>query len=149
MFVTYKPVRTSIAAISSRILYFHGSLSFILQVCMSRVLINTYLLISIFQSWSHIENCLQIYILENVPGLPGGTAVKNLPANAGDTRDPSSIPGLGRFPWSRRWQLTPAILAWKIPWTEEPSGLQSMGLQSQTQLSTYTHIRCWNLQPTE
>ena len=28
------------------------------------------------------------------------------------------------------------ILAWKIPWTEEPSGLQSMGSQnSQTQLS--------------
>ena len=29
-----------------------------------------------------------------------------------------------------------SILAWKIPWTEEPGGLQSMGLQkSQTQLS--------------
>ena len=27
------------------------------------------------------------------------------------------------------------IFAWKIPWTEEPDGLQSMGLQSQTQLS--------------
>ena len=25
-----------------------------------------------------------------------------------------------------------SILAWRIPWTEEPSGLQSMGLQSQT-----------------
>ena len=28
-----------------------------------------------------------------------------------------------------------SILAWKIPWTEEPDGLQSTGLQSQTQLS--------------
>ena len=28
-----------------------------------------------------------------------------------------------------------SILAWRIPWTEEPGGLQSMGLQSQTQLS--------------
>ena len=29
-----------------------------------------------------------------------------------------------------------SILAWKIPWTEEPGGLQSIGLQkSQTQLS--------------
>jgi len=28
-----------------------------------------------------------------------------------------------------------SILAWRIPWTEEPDGLQSMGLQSQTQLS--------------
>ena len=26
-------------------------------------------------------------------------------------------------------------LAWRIPWTEEPDGLQSMGLQSQTRLS--------------
>ena len=27
------------------------------------------------------------------------------------------------------------ILAWKIPWTEEPGGLKSMGSQSWTQLS--------------
>ena len=35
-------------------------------------------------------------------GFPGGTVVKNLPANAGDTRDSGSmagsIPGLGRYP---------------------------------------------------
>ena len=32
-----------------------------------------------------------------------------------------------------------SILAWKIPWTEEPGGLQSMGLQkSQTQISDHT-----------
>ena len=29
----------------------------------------------------------------------------------------------------------PRILAWEIPWTEEPGGLQYMGLQSRTQLS--------------
>ena len=37
-----------------------------------------------------------------------------------------------------------SILAWRIPWTEEPGGLQSMGSQSDTteQLSTDgTHIR--------
>ena len=28
-----------------------------------------------------------------------------------------------------------SILAWNIPWTEEPSGLQSMGFKSQTRLS--------------
>ena len=26
-----------------------------------------------------------------------------------------------------QWQPTPVLLAWKIPWTEEPGGLQSMG----------------------
>ena len=30
--------------------------------------------------------------------FPGGSAVKNLPASAGDTGDTGSIPGLGRFP---------------------------------------------------
>ena len=29
-------------------------------------------------------------------GFPGGAVIKNLPANAGDPRDPDSIPGLGR-----------------------------------------------------
>ena len=32
-----------------------------------------------------------------------------------------------------------SILAWRIPWTEEPGGLQSMGSQSQTQLRSWTH----------
>ena len=31
-----------------------------------------------------------------------------------------------------------STLAWKIPWTEEPGGLQSMGSLSQTQLSDFT-----------
>ena len=43
--------------------------------------------------------------------------------NAGDL---GSIPGSGRFPWRRKWQ--PTLLAWKIPRTEEPGGLQSTGL---------------------
>ena len=32
------------------------------------------------------------------------------------------------------------ILAWKIPWMEEPGRLQSMGWQSRTRLSNFTHI---------
>ena len=31
-----------------------------------------------------------------------------------------------------------STLAWKIPWTEEPGGLQSMGLRSRTRLSDFT-----------
>ena len=31
-------------------------------------------------------------------GFPGGSVVNNLPANAGDTREMSSVPGLGRSP---------------------------------------------------
>ena len=33
-----------------------------------------------------------------------------------------------------------SFLAWKIPWTEEPDGLQSMGSQSQRQLNTHTGL---------
>ena len=33
-----------------------------------------------------------------------------------------------------------SILAWEIPWTEEPGGLKSMGLQSQTPLGTDTFL---------
>ena len=33
-----------------------------------------------------------------------------------------------------------SILAWRIPWTEEPGGLQSMGSQSQTRLSDLGQI---------
>ena len=54
--------------------------------------------------------------------------VKNTPAKAGDLRDAGSIPGSGRSPGG--WQGTPlSVLVWRIPWTEEPVGLQSTGLQ--------------------
>ena len=34
---------------------------------------------------------------------------------------------VGRIPWRKACQSTPSILAWKIPWTEEPGKLQSTG----------------------
>ena len=54
--------------------------------------------------------------------------VKNLPANAGDVRDASSIPGW-EDPLEEGMATHSSILAWRIPWTEEPCGLQSMGSQ--------------------
>ena len=41
---------------------------------------------------------------------PGGAVVKNLPVKAGDIGDEGLIPGLGRFPWGRKWQPTPVFL---------------------------------------
>ena len=55
--------------------------------------------------------------------------VKNLPANAGDVRDVGSIPGLGRSPRGEGNATHSSILAWRIPRTEEPGGLQSIKLQ--------------------
>ena len=65
--------------------------------------------------------------------------VKNLPANAGDARDVNLIPGSGRYP-EVEIAACSSILAWKILWTEEPGGLQSMG--SQRVLSAYTQGIC-------
>ena len=56
---------------------------------------------------------------------------KNPPTTVGDIGDTGSIPGLGRSPEQEMATLS-SILAWKISWTEEPGGLQSMGSQSQT-----------------
>ena len=53
--------------------------------------------------------------------------VKNLPASAGDTGDLRSIPGSGRS-LQGEMVVQSRILAWRIPWTEEPGGLQSLGL---------------------
>ena len=108
-------------------------------------------------------------------GFPFGAVVENLPVNSGDTRDPGSMPGLGRSPgggngnplqysclensmgggaWyaavhgvaKSRTRLSDftftfhfhalememathsSVLAWRIPGTEEPGGLLSMGL---------------------
>ena len=53
-------------------------------------------------------------------------AGKNPPANAGDMREAGLIPGSGRS-LEEGVATHSSILAWKIPRTEEPGGLQSMG----------------------
>ena len=55
-------------------------------------------------------------------GLPGGSVVKDLPANIGNG------PWVRKIPWRRKWQPNSSILTWKIPWMEEPDRLQYMGL---------------------
>ena len=54
--------------------------------------------------------------------------VKNPPANAGDMRDVGLIPGQEDL-LEEGMATHSSILAWRIPWTEEPGGLQSMGSQ--------------------
>ena len=48
--------------------------------------------------------------------------VKNLPASAGDARDTGSIPGQ-EDPLEEETAAHSSILAWEMPWTEEPGGL--------------------------
>ena len=61
-------------------------------------------------------------------GFPDGSEGKESVCNAGDTGDAGSIPGLGD-PLEEEMAPHSSILAWRIPWTEEPGGLQSMGSQ--------------------
>ena len=57
--------------------------------------------------------------------------VKNPPANAGDIRDVGST--MGREDRLEKGMANhSSILAWRIPWTEEPGGPQSIGSQSPT-----------------
>ena len=58
-------------------------------------------------------------------GLPRWLSGKDLPANAADV---GLIPGL-EDPLEKGTTTCSSILAWEIPWTKEPSGLQSMGSQ--------------------
>ena len=61
-------------------------------------------------------------------GFPGGTSGKDPAANAGDMREAGSIPGR-EDPLEEGKATHSSILAWKIPWTEKPGGLQSVRLQ--------------------
>ena len=58
-------------------------------------------------------------------GFSGGSDRKESVCNAGD---PGSIPGSGRSPGVRNGNPL-HILAWRIPRTEKPGGLQSTGVQ--------------------
>ena len=70
------------------------------------------------EGWEGVQGCAsQVELL-----------VKNPPANAGDVKVVGSIPGLGRS--TEEGMATHfSILAWEIPWTDEPGRLQSVGSQ--------------------
>ena len=66
-----------------------------------------------------------IELPNNIMGFPGGSVLKNPPAVA---------EGVGLIldqedPLEKEMATHSSILAWEIPWTEEPGGLQSMGSQ--------------------
>ena len=87
----------------------------------------------IFVGW--INTAQLLFAIPNNGCFPGGSEVKASACNAGDL---GSIPGSGRFP-GEEMVTHSSILAWRIPWTEEPDGLQSTGSQRvKTRLSDFT-----------
>ena len=80
----------------------------------------------------HISACWAVSILFfpspsdfQVPGFPGGSVLKNLPA----VQEMQFRSLGGEDPLENEMATHSSILAWKIPWTEEPGGLQFMGSQ--------------------
>ena len=85
-------------------------------------------------------------------GFPVGAVAKNPPANAGDSRDMGLILGSGRSP-QEEMETHSVILAWRIPWVEEPDRLQPTGLQRvghdratehTWMMYVYVHAKFWN-----
>ena len=53
-------------------------------------------------------------------GFPGGTVVKNLPANVGDSQETQVQSLSGKDGLEKEMATHCRSIAWKIPWTEEP-----------------------------
>ena len=78
--------------------------------------------------------CLEVFC----DASPSGTMVKKLPAYAGDSRDVGLILESGKF-LEQEMATCSSILVWKIPWTEEPVGLQSV--ESQKVIHNWVHMQ--------
>ena len=80
--------------------------------------------------------CLQLFQNKKViitiiiveMGFPGGSAGKESPLQC--RIELGFNPWDRKFPCRRKMATHSRILAWRIPWTEEPGGLQSKGSQS-------------------
>ena len=109
----------------------------------------------LFPPWSSTVNNYH-HLLTGLPaskGFHGDSVVKNLPA-----KQETWIQSLGWEDLLEKGMAThSSILAWRIPWTGKPGGLQSMGLQSvgcnwahprvctHTQTHTHAHMQSLNI----
>ena len=73
----------------------------------------------------HYYSCILEWLLSKIRAFPGGSDGKESVCNAGDL-------GLTlgqEDPLEKEMATCSSVIAWKIPWTEEPSRLQSIGSQ--------------------
>ena len=73
------------------------------------------------EQFTHVAVFLFFFIF----GFPGGSDSKESVCNVGDL---GSVPGL-KDPLEKGMAIHSSIFAWRIPWTEETGGPQSMGSQ--------------------
>ena len=78
-------------------------------------------------------------------GFPGASAVKNLPAVL-ETQE-TQVQSLGQENSLEEGMATySSILAWRIPWTGEPGGLQSRGFKELDTTEATEHARTYNME---
>ena len=81
---------------------------------------------ALINSLPHLQHHVDIkHRSQETLGFPSGSDSKASTCYAGD---PGSTPGSGRSPGEGKAAHS-IILAWRVPWTEEPGKLQSMGSQ--------------------
>ena len=75
--------------------------------------------------WATVHGIQELDTSEHSIGFPGGSLSKESACNVGD-----QVQSLGREdPPEKEMATHSSILAWRIPWTEEPGGLQTVGSQ--------------------
>ena len=72
------------------------------------------------------QTIVTTYVHSTFYAFPGGSDGKESACNAGD---PGSIPWVRQDPLENGMATHSSILTWRVPWTEEPGGLLSTGLQ--------------------
>ena len=77
------------------------------------------------KSWTRLSKT-RLYILGHISG---GTSGKEPVCQCNRPKRPGFNPWVGKIPWRMKWQSTPALFTVKVPYTEEPGGLQSMELR--------------------
>ena len=91
----------------------------------------------------HLWPCLSLGSSHSSPGFPSGLAVKK---SACQHRRRRFDPWVGEIPPEKEKTTHSSILAWRIPWTEEPGGLQSMGLQELHTTERLNNSHCFPCQ---
>ena len=71
--------------------------------------------------------------------FPGGSVVKNSSTYSRDLGDEGSIPGVGKIPWRRAWQLTPVFFSGE---SHGQSSLVGYGPQGHKESDTTEVISC-------
>ena len=85
-------------------------------------------------------------MVQMLVGFPGGTSGKESACECRRHKRHGFDPWVRKIPWRRKRQPTPIFFTWRIPWTKEPGGPQSMGMQRVRQWLTKHTPKFWQLE---